>query len=781
MPKHDKDVTVTYTLDANGDLIPDKYQGKLTVTYVMDDGSEAPKAFERYYLKGSMYIVPSPRVSGYIVDRRIVTGFINQDTKEEIVTYYADKNGDGIPDKDQRRLIVTYVMDDGTEAPDSDEIYYLIGADYSFDVPQIEGYMSYDKNFSGTMGEEDVEKTVTYYKDVNGDNIPDKFQGVLTINYVMEDGSEAPESYVEYYIRGQYYYVSIPKIEGYVASKSSVSGWMIRSSQTETITYYIDSNNDGVADRNQGKLTINYVMEDGSEAPAPYTNYYSMNRTYRVESPKIEGYVASKSSVSGRMTRKAITETVTYYIDSNNDGVADRNQGKLTINYVMEDGSEAPAPYTNYYSIWSTYSVEIPEIDGYVADKTTVSGRMTRKAITETVTYYVDADGNGEADKTQDFTVTFYDETGENILGTSTVKYGETAVAPTVTKEADKQYTYEFDNWYKQKDSNEIDDLTNVVLNRSVYARFTSELRKYTVTWADDDDTELYVDENVEYGTVPSYEGETPTKVSDARCTYTFAGWSPAIDSIEGNVKYNATYDCTVKTYSITWLDGDENTLKTETLEYGAVPSYEGEAPTKASDGTYEYTFNGEWSPSISSVVGNEVYRAQFDSYELNSAPTFKKNHNITYIFKKEHTSEGIMFTLTFNVADIANGADRYSVNLKIAGLGFDQTKEIDSSNGGSVTFKYLQPFTYSYFENLLLKTHYSVEELIVNVNAINNQGSTTQTAKLWSGVGVNGGALTSVGIAEQDPTNHLFDIGDVLDAITGTWQNYTYTITNWH
>ena len=41
-------------------------------------------------------------------------------------------------------------------------------------------------------------------------------------------------------------------------------------------------------------------------------------------------------------------------------------------------------------------------------------------------------------------------------------------------------------------------------------ASYNSEVRKYTITWVNEDGTVLEVDENVPYGTIPSYNSATP-------------------------------------------------------------------------------------------------------------------------------------------------------------------------------------------------------------------------------------------------------------------------------
>jgi len=139
---------------------------------------------------------------------------------------------------------------------------------------------------------------------------------------------------------------------------------------------------------------------------------------------------------------------------------------------------------------------------------------------------------------TNEYTVTWVDGDG-NILETENVKYGSMPSAyngDTPTKTADAQYTYTFSGW-----DNELSEVTG---DTTYTAQFSQTVNKYTVTWKNGD-TVLETDENVEYGTTPEYNGETPTKPKDDDCTYTFSGWSPTVDTVTGNVSYTAQFTAT--------------------------------------------------------------------------------------------------------------------------------------------------------------------------------------------------------------------------------------------
>ena len=134
----------------------------------------------------------------------------------------------------------------------------------------------------------------------------------------------------------------------------------------------------------------------------------------------------------------------------------------------------------------------------------------------------------------------------------------------------------------------------------------------YTVTWINADGSELEKDENVPYGTMPVYNGALPTKASTAEKTYTFAGWTPAVSEVSGDVTYTATYTEAARLYTVTWNDYNSTLLKSEPVAYGETPVY-GTAPYRAPDSRYVYTFAG-WTPEVVAVTGDAVYTAVYNA-----------------------------------------------------------------------------------------------------------------------------------------------------------------------
>ena len=202
------------------------------------------------------------------------------------------------------------------------------------------------------------------------------------------------------------------------------------------------------------------------------------------------------------------------------------------------------------------------------------------------------------------YTITVTAGTGGTVSGGGSYTYGSTA-----TLKATPNTGYKFVKW---SDGNTSATRTVTVTGTATYTA-TFEKLKYTVTWKNDDGIVLETDNNVEYGTTPTYNGATPTKASTAQHLYTFSGWSPTISAVTGNVTYTAQFTASVRKYTVKWYNYDGTLLETDTdVPYGTKPTYNGATPTKPNDDYYNYGFAG-WSPSINEgIQGDKNFTAQF-------------------------------------------------------------------------------------------------------------------------------------------------------------------------
>ena len=145
------------------------------------------------------------------------------------------------------------------------------------------------------------------------------------------------------------------------------------------------------------------------------------------------------------------------------------------------------------------------------------------------------------------YRIQFIDWDG-TIIKTDSVEYLSNIVPPAnPTRIATAEFTYTFAGWTPK--------IVPVIGDATYTARYNSIINKYTITFKNDDGSELCADE-WDYGTMPYCE--EPTKEDDEQYRYTFAGWSPDIVVVKADATYTATYTVTPKSQGIEDVLGED-------------------------------------------------------------------------------------------------------------------------------------------------------------------------------------------------------------------------------
>ena len=206
----------------------------------------------------------------------------------------------------------------------------------------------------------------------------------------------------------------------------------------------------------------------------------------------------------------------------------------------------------------------------------------------------------------QTFTITFVN--GTEVLQQETLEEGSLPNynGEKPVKESTEKYIYNFKGWSPE--------IAVVASNATYKAVFDSALVRYYVQFLNGDNV-LQAD-SLGYGILPTYNATTPTKAATQAYTYTFKGWSPEIAVIAGNATYKAVFDSVLNKFTVTFVDEDGAILKAATAyDYGTsaenivLPAN----PTKPSTDSQTFSFAG-WTPALSAVTENVVYKATYSS-----------------------------------------------------------------------------------------------------------------------------------------------------------------------
>ncbi len=338
-----------------------------------------------------------------------------------------------------------------------------------------------------------------------------------------------------------------------------------------------------------------------------------------------EGWATEENADEALSTLPAVTGAVTYY------AVFSATVNTYTVNFVGENGSVLQNT-AFAYGATPVYSGTTPTktataqytyaFAGWAAVENAEDPLTTIPSVTGEATYYAVFTSTENT-----FVIQFKDDDGE-VLQNTAFAYGAKPVysGTEPRKEATAQYTYAFAGW--EDNAGTVwpsDQIPNVSAAATYTAKYNSTVNEYVVAFVNGSQT--LQSESLAYGAEVSYKGEQPTKASTAENEYDFIGWATtaeatealsALPTVTGAATYYAIFEATLQKYVITWnVDGQ---ISTERVEYGEVPQYSGETPTKQNTLQYTYSFAGwattanaeEALDSLPTVAGVATYYAVF-------------------------------------------------------------------------------------------------------------------------------------------------------------------------
>lgn len=157
------------------------------------------------------------------------------------------------------------------------------------------------------------------------------------------------------------------------------------------------------------------------------------------------------------------------------------------------------------------------------------------------------------------------------------------------------------------------------------------EIKNVTVTWNGEGVTTTNYT-NVGYGTSPKWFGATPVKSG-----YVWDGWqingagtvysNDDLPLVTANTTFTSHFKQNPVLYNITFKNPDGTVLDSRNWESGSTPSYEG-TPTQNPTAGENYTWNGTWSPTITTVAAATEYTAQYNSTTRQYDVTFLDYNN---------------------------------------------------------------------------------------------------------------------------------------------------------
>ncbi|HHT99572.1 MAG TPA: hypothetical protein GXZ79_05770, partial [Acholeplasma sp.] len=239
-------------------------------------------------------------------------------------------------------------------------------------------------------------------------------------------------------------------------------------------------------------------------------------------------------------------------------------------------------------------------------------------------------------DNLQLYEVTFVDEYGNPIDEPQMVPYGTGAVEPPSHriphKPSTQTHEYAFSGWDVS-----FSYITEDLVVRTVYV---GTLRKFTYTFYLDDQVTIIKHIIGAYGDriIPP---SIPTKEGTESFNYVFVGWNkPVAETLIQNEVYYAVFNEVLKTFTVTYYDGDGNIFENQLVDYGTQATPPVGIPSKTPTIMYQYNFL-RWDFDFDTDVKSDikVYPVYEETYRIYTV-TFIVGNDIYRTVEAEYGSQ---------------------------------------------------------------------------------------------------------------------------------------------
>ena len=444
----------------------------------------------------------------------------------------------------------------------------------------------------------------------------------------------------------------------------------VNSARRHWLIKYVDhtqypvtwKNGDAVFGTTQGEIGEAVVAPAGTPAKASTAEFDYAFLGWNTDPSATTVLDLSVLTITGAMTFHAIfSDAIRSYAVSweMDDGspidVTNVDYGAVPTHADASKASTAEHSYE--FMGWSTNGVDV------LSPLPAVAGPLTFIAVFE------------EHDASTTATVSWFDEDGTTPLDpaqtTVTKGHQPTHAEPTKAPTIDTAYT--FVGWVEIGGASTIiatADLPAVTADIAYKAAYTSDTRKYVITFADYDGTNLKIVE-LNYGTlaegVAAEKPVDPTRAASVEYAYAFTGWAPAFANVSEDATYTATYDATPNIYTATFVDGvdDSIILGPTNYAYGAAV----EAPEAPEH--YGFTFSA-WSPAVTTMPAeNATYTALYTT----------NLYTITWVNGNATTTAKYHYLTPSGAIEVPAGTKTATSKMSYAFVGWSPTVEDVQSN----------------------------------------------------------------------------------------------------